>query len=931
MRGLLPHNNARMFVSGQRWISEAEPDNGLGLVVEADNRRVKVIFTASGEERTYAAQNAPLLRVSFAEGDTIEDAVGQPLIVKDKLEQDGLFTYLCENAEGGSVALPEQQLNDRLRLNRPHDKLLSGRLDADHWFSLRYQTWINNANNWRSPVFGLVGPRIDLVPHQLYIAHEVANRQTPRVLLADEVGLGKTIEAGLIMHRLLLSERVKRVLVVVPEALIHQWLVEMLRRFNIRFSIYDDARFNASNESNPFQSAQRVLCSLEFLTSASSVARAALQGQWDLLVVDEAHHLAWSPDNASLSYELVEALAGSTPGVLLLTATPEQLGRAGHFARLRLLDPQRFHDYQQFLDEEQKYAPIAELAARLLQGQALSNADKTQLADLLGEVDLDDPETTIRHLVDRHGTGRVLFRNTRQAIKGFPVREVHAYPLPLAADYKKHIGSLTPETHYPRKWQKIDPRVPWLIDKLRELTPKKVLVICAHAKTAIGLRDYLLEHEAMHAAMFHENMEIVERDRAAVFFADPAEGAQALICSEIGSEGRNFQFAHHLILFDLPMIPGLLEQRIGRLDRIGQQHAIQIHVPYQQGSGSEVLFRWYHEGLNAFNTTCPVGSSVYAELGTQLENTLQHPEQLSQLIQATQQLSQHMGEQLESGRDRLLELHSHHPDEAGKLVEQITAADKDKTVKRYISRFWDAFGVDHQPIKGKAEYVRKGAHMRHEHFPGLASDGIIVTWNRQDALTHEDREFLTWEHPLVRGAMDMLSSIELGSAAVTVCSLPDYKTGTLFVELLFMSECLAPAALEAQRYLPPICHRLLLDNQGKDHADTMDHEKLQGMCLTQNRKLAHAVIKSQTDKLKLLLKVGEQLAAEQSQHVIQQAMQNMNKALNDEEARLQALAAVNPNVREDEIEQVSARRELLAIHLQETRVRLDAVRVIVMR
>ena len=89
-------------------------------------------------------------------------------------------------------------------------------------------------------------------------------------------------------------------------------------------------------------------------------------------------------------------------------------------------------------------------------------------------------------------------------------------------------------------------------------------------------------------------------DKAAHYFAQNEDGAQVLICSEIGSEGRNFQFAHQLVLFDLPLIPDLLEQRIGRLDRIGQQRDIQIHVPYFSDSAQQVLFDWYHQGLNAF-------------------------------------------------------------------------------------------------------------------------------------------------------------------------------------------------------------------------------------------------------------------------------------------------------------------------------------------
>lgn len=98
---------------------------------------------------------------------------------------------------------------------------------------------------------------------------------------------------------------------------------------------------------------------------------------------------------------------------------------------------------------------------------------------------------------------------------------------------------------------------------------QKVLVICAKAATALQLEQVLREREGIRAAVFHEGMSIIERDRAAAQFAEEDTGAQVLLCSEIGSEGRNFQFASNLVMFDLPFNPDLLEQRIGRLDRIG--------------------------------------------------------------------------------------------------------------------------------------------------------------------------------------------------------------------------------------------------------------------------------------------------------------------------------------------------------------------------
>jgi ATP-dependent helicase HepA len=919
-----------MFLPGQRWISEAEPDHGIGVVISVDVRTVQIAFATSRVQRTYATRNAPLLRVQFEAGDIIEDEAGRTLTVTQVEACDGLLCYQCCTESDQAVTVPEQQLSDQLPLSRPYDKLMLGRLDADQWFQLRHQTWQQLQANWCSPVFGLSGPRVALIPHQLYIAHQVANRLSPRVLLADEVGLGKTIEAGLIMHRLLLSERVQRVLLVVPEALIHQWLVEMLRRFNLHFTLFDDERFLQPGKGNPFQASQRVLCSLEFLTSSARVARAALAGEWDLLVVDEAHHLVWTPEESTLAYDFVAALAESISSVLLLTATPEQSGKAGHFARLRLLDPQRFHDYAHFLAEEQAYQPVAQLATTLLTGQALTAPQHTLLAELLHEVP-DNNEVAIQQLLDQHGTGRLLFRNTRQVIQGFPGRRVHHYPLTLPKDYLAHKEDLTPEMHYPRKWCRIDSRVSWLTDQLRALAPAKVLVICARAQTVISLRRYLLDVIGLSVAIFHEEMDIVERDRAAVFFADMEAGAQALLCSEIGSEGRNFQFAHHLVLFDLPLIPGLLEQRIGRLDRIGQHQQIQLHVPYFQGAASEVLYHWYQDGLNAFQATCPAADMVYTQLADQLQLTLADPTKLPALLQAAQTATTAASQQLAAGRDRLLELHSHHPAAADALVQQMTQHDQQAAVRTYMRTFWDTFGVEHQPIGKNGELVRKGAHMRQEHVPGLTDRGIRVAWSREDALTHEDREFLTWEHPMVRGTMDLLSSSDLGSAAMSVCSHPDYPTGTLLLELLYLSECLAPAALEAQRYLPPTCHRLLLTGQGQNHADRVTATELRGLCLTGNKKLAATVIKTQGPKIKPLLAQGEALARTENEQVIAAAIQAMQHELGTELQRLQALAEVNPTVRAEEIEQWAARRELLEVYLQQTRVRLDAVRIIVMR
>ena len=919
------------FVIGQRWLSEAEPDLGLGVVAGIDGRQVAVDFPAVRARRTYAASLAPLARIRCSAGERIEDIDGRVWRVDGLVEEGGLVRYHCvDPVDGSSCELPEHRLSPRLQFNRPQDRLFARRIDPDVWFDLRYRTWRQNARLWTSPVYGFAGPRIEWLPHQLYIAAEVASRHAPRVLLADEVGLGKTIEAGLIAHRLALTERVQRVLLIVPEPLVHQWLIEMLRRFNLTFAVFDAERVASSDAVNPFEAEQRVLCSLPVLMTNPEVARAVCDAPWDLLIVDEAHHLAWTEDEASPSYELVETLADRTPAVLLLTATPEQLGRAGHFGRLRLLDPQRFHDYRDFLAEEADYEEIAMIAACLLDGVSLDRQQQARLADWLGgEADL-PPSEVIARLIDRHGTGRVLFRNTRQAISGFPTREVTVYPLPLPEAYRAHVTEVCPEQAYGTGWTAIDPRVDWLLSLCRELGPAKILVICAHAATVISLRDHWLDRAAFHAAVFHEGMDIVARDRAAAFFADTEDGAQVLLCSEIGSEGRNFQFAHHLVMFDLPFDPDLLEQRIGRLDRIGQRDTISIHVPFLSGSANETLLRWYRDALGSFEAICPAGPAVHARLADRLREAMAAPERLPALLEEGRRLTGELNAELERGRDRLLELHSHRPEPAAGLIEALQSLDA-SGLPAFMTDFWDAFGVEHEAGPGSTVIVRQGAHMLGERFPGLLSEGATVTFDRGEALAHEDRQFLTWEHPMVRGCMDLLMSGSLGSAAITVCSHSDYRTGTVFLEVLYLVDCPAPAELEMPRFLPPTCLRLLLDAQGTDASARLAHEALHGLCLARNRKLADTVVRSQHERFGPWLERAETLAREQTEAVVRHARQRVTDELGDERQRLAALARVNPNVRDEELTELGVREARLQSLLDDVRVRLDALRLVVMR
>ncbi len=826
--------------SGQRWLSEMEPELGLGVVVEADGRRVTLEFPAADAVRTYALASAPLERVAFAAGDLVHDRQGRPLLVEEVREEDGRLFY-C----GSGRVLDERELADTLSGKGPEQRLAAGDVDKSAMFDLRVQTLVRRYQARKSPVRGFLGGRLDLIPHQFFIAEEVAGRYAPRVLLADEVGLGKTIEACLIIHRLLLSGRASRVLILTPPSLVHQWLVELLRRFQLRFSIFDRERYQALERSdphsNPFGTEQLVLAGAPLLADDERIAAQAAEAEWDLLVIDEAHHLRWSPDKPSREYLAVEQLAARTPGLLLLTATPEQLGEQSHFARLRLLDPDRYPDFESFLAEGPPYRDVARQAAELLaRMEKQSGAARRKL------------ESELADLIDRHGTGRVMFRNTRAAVGGFPRRVVHFQAL---KDGERPSASFTAGERIAKldAGGAVDPaRIDYLVALLKENRESKFLLICRSKATVLAIDAALRARLKVASAMFHEDLSIVQRDRNAAWFADPS-GARILLCSEIGSEGRNFQFAQHLILFDLPADPDLLEQRIGRLDRIGQKGDVHIHVPYAVGGAEEMLLRWYHEGLGAFERSCSLGAILLERFGARLHDLMDAAARVApgtpaapasgsnagtasdvaaglapgtpaapavdvaaafeQLLVETARAAKELEAEVEAGRDRLLELSSFRRDKAQQIIQRIREHDADEAFEEFFLRLLESYRVYAEEV-APSSFLLNPERMQCDELPMLEGGDRVITFDRSKALEREDFELFSSDHPLFEAATETLLGSERGSAAFAVAA--GQGGPRLELEALFVLECVAPTRLHMDRFLPPVPLRVLVDQHGRE-------------------------------------------------------------------------------------------------------------------
>ena len=942
------------FAVGQRWVSNSEAELGLGIIIEVTGRRIEISFPAAEEQRSYAANNAPLSRVDYPLGEKVKTRKGQIFTISEKHPLNGCVIYQGETAEGEAVSIHEMDLDSFVQFSQASDRLFAGQIDKNRQFQLRLRTHQYFHRLHQSPVFGLLGARVQCLPHQFYIASQMANRISTRVLLADEVGLGKTIEAGLIMHQQIMQGRASRVLVIVPSALVHQWLVEMLRRFNLAFTVIDAERYEALvelDEGNAFDSAQLVLTDLQTLENHPEMQTDVLQTSWDMLVVDEAHHLQWHEDQSGEGYQLVEKLAAQIASVLLLTATPEQLGMDSHFARLKLLDPDRYYDLVQFREEQQHYQQISLLLDQLIAVESASDFDKNKSLKAQLKPYLDDEllsaladsdefeaarEQAKQRFLDQFGTGRILFRNTRDTVKGFPERRLTTYPLEFPEQFLPETDSelthlVQPETLLGEDWLELDPRVEWLVDWLKQHRGEKTLLITANAETAKELELHLRLQHGVRSAVFHEQMTLITRDRAAAFFADDEEGAQILICSEIGSEGRNFQFCSYLVLFDLPLNPDLLEQRIGRLDRIGQRNTVNIVLPFYQDTAQQLLLDWYQQGLNAFESVCKTGSALREQFADQLEQCLRYPEDkkaFAKLLKDTQKAEQQLRESLSQGRDRLLTMNSYDEAAATEILMQVDDASSPLELAAFMDDFFDAYGVEQQAHSADSIILQRGDELRSDEID-LPEDGLTATYQRARALSREDMAFLSWEHPLVLSAMDAVISSDLGNTAFCQLKSNLVPAGSLLLEVAFVMHCPAPKQFNITRYIPESYLRIVIDENGRCFEEQLPEQEMNQQAGRIPKHTAQQMVQVARSRIDNLIGASKKMADKHQKQLIEQAINKMTELTDHELNRLQHLAEQNTHIKPAEIEALQTQQQQLQQYLQQAELKLDALRLII--
>ncbi len=653
------------FRPGMKVLHHAQPGWGVGHVtaVSEDAPRLSAEFPGRGEV-ILSSRDPQLVRFRFAPGSPVLLADGSAARVLRPLPGGaGDFHRYTVETEGKK---PQVRSEADLRAVPPRagpaEQLASGRWGAPEDFELRAEAVRLDLERRADALGALFASRVYVKPHQVSVAHHVLSAAQPRFVLADEVGLGKTIEAGLVLSALLHAGLVRRCLVVAPSHLTVQWLAELFHKFNLLFTLMDPDRARDARQEEPDPDApgspwarhNLVVTSLEWLSRAGKEAEEAAEAGWDLVVFDEAHHL-----RGARAYEVANALSRSSWGLLLLTATPLQLDPGEYHALLRLVDPAPPASEEEL---RTRLARQGDLAAEV---RALLAGDSTA-ARRIAALFPDDPELKslkgtelLAHLGGSYGLSSRLLRNRRAVVGGFTPRlltkvavaqspaerqlerdvraalaEAHARGrLPggaVLSGLLRHLGSSPPAlsaalaASADKALRSLAPRASALaaendskLQAFRELLEgevagEKVLVFAEARETIDYLRLQLAKpqgkRKGIEALAYAGDLSPAERDKLVARFRDP-DGPRVLLCTELGGEGRNFQHCHVLVNYDLAWSPAAIEQRIGRIDRIGQSREVRIFAFRPEGTLAARVLDLLDEAVGVFRE--PVGGLDY--------------------------------------------------------------------------------------------------------------------------------------------------------------------------------------------------------------------------------------------------------------------------------------------------------------------------------
>lgn len=661
-----------MWTPGIKLVSETSPELGVGVVIGLDGRFIDVYFPDADKHLKFSPDAAGIRPVQLAVGDAVRLPDGTVTTIESIAgDVATLATGTRESLNELWPHVPERTPVDRLREGSV-DPLLDvlNRLDGQRLLNYRR----------RGEVASLVGGRVELFGHQIDTAARAIADDPVRWLLADEVGLGKTVVACMVTSALIRMGRVEKAVIIVPETLSVQWLGELYRKFHQVFVHIDrerlaDVRTDFGHDVNPFDVHRLAIVSAELLAEEPGLLFLLQKAPPQLIVVDEAHQ-AFEEELG----RLLLPIAAATPHALLLTATPFQMGESGFMGLVEALG-----------------LPIEEDAGV--------------------------------HVV--HNASAV----TRTEIEAMPAR------LPKPVDIEA-----------PGALDQTDPRVAWLEQRLPDWQERqeKALVFVNTATGAKRLADTLTRVTGKRVFVFHEEMGTKQRDIELAQFR--LSNTTFLVSSGAGGEGRNFQFCEHVVHLELPDDPVVLEQRIGRLDRIGRTRDVPIY--YFRAAGASGDLARIYERVGIFADAAIGSSPAMAHLRKALR---------SMEVVDVETLAADTMDHIEKAAGSWRFPDSHVRADAARVLAQIPE-DLDEMLQRFCLDAAERVGLDVVEKEGEAvHYFEYGTGVEVDSIPGLpVGTRFLGTFDREEAIENEALDFFANGHPLVEGLLAELEDSPRG-------------------------------------------------------------------------------------------------------------------------------------------------------------------------
>lgn len=732
------------------------------------------------------------------------------------------------------------------------------------------------------PSSALSNSRIEPKHHQVSVAIRALEKSQPRLILADEVGLGKTIEAGLILKELRARGVVDRVLIITPANLVTQWQHELSLKFNEHFLYANSDWINSVQERrgpdhNPWSSGGNLICSMQYARLDRN-REAIAAAQWDLVIVDEAHHARrHSESGSNKGYLLLEGLRDRVPGLLLLTATPMQLHDYELYSMIELVSPGLFSGYLEFRNARGELRRLNEHMAWLM--RPASDRDRPpELAAYLQEIGApndivvlrpDRPEERAKLIAwseEHHRLSEALVRNRKAEVGGFTqrlARRIPVHPTDAEQDLEAAVQEYIRRTYraspaaglvlvtfrkiltsstdalagaFDRRAERLlnregsteqltdDMETAALVDDALDVPPvsdvdSEVAELRLLAKQArqttdsklegldralrdvfsenpdekvliftqfIGTLEMISKRLARHHNVvgFHGGMSIAEKDAAARAFKGDA---QVMVSSEAGGEGRNFQFCHVLVNYDLPWNPMKVEQRIGRLDRVGQEKDVYIYNFELRGTLDQQILDVLDQRIQVFTETVGALDPILGDVEKQIERiSLLDPEAAKEeftRFELDLETRLHQARDREHKlRDFILDARSFRRDEVNSLLgtePRATPADLKRFVEAVLSPYPTASittstesvsRVVLPPVLIERARQESGVRLR---------DSYEGTFDHRAAISREDVDFFAFGHPMIEGLIQFFTR-ELDVPLVRLDSADDAASGVLF-------------------------------------------------------------------------------------------------------------------------------------------------------